>query len=172
MNVELVRWGFRGLSVPMIAVGSVLVCTNKQIGIGLGCGQNSLWNAYNQHREEMDELRYTNRVPKEFLTAHKAELGIDRLREDLTLWTEDAMINFAFYIRSPQAVAFRTELRRFVKENRSVNTVPRADHDALRSEFHEFKSLVLEAIPSINKTASLAGAALAAQKGIRHLRLA
>ena len=76
MNVKLVRWGFKGLHMPMIAVGSTLVCTNKQISLGLGCTPNSLWNAYNQHREEMDELRYTNHVPKEFLTAHKVELGL------------------------------------------------------------------------------------------------
>jgi hypothetical protein len=173
MKPEIVRWSFKNIHMPMIHVGNGdLVCTSKQIEIGLGVPKDRLHQAYRNHKDEMDSLRCVKNIPKDFLLKNKTELGIERVKKDMLLWTEDAMINFAFFIRTPLAASFRQEIRSFIKEHRRIHVAGiEQSQKELRQEFDAFKEFVNAAIPSLDKAASLAGSVLQAQKDTKHLRL-
>lgn len=176
MNPRIVRWSFQNIHMPMIDIGgSELVCTNKQLMLGLGCSKRSLLDCYNTHKNEMTALRYVNPYLKDFLIKNKTELGLERVREDIVLWSEDAMMCFAFFIKTPNAVEFRKELRAYIKDHRTIYTggLEQLQRDMRQelNELHEFKDMVKQAIPNLEEAAKLAGSMLQAQKGTKHLRL-
>lgn len=134
--MKLVRWSFNGLHMPMMMDQSgILWCTSKQLCDGLGVDGDTLRWMRKNHRDEFEGLSVNEIHAKEFLLKNKIELGIKRVRKDMSLWSENDMILVALLARSSASKQFRRELVAFVKENaiRDVLTgyVRREDYDKM-----------------------------------------
>lgn len=109
--MKLVTWTFQNLSVVMMEdENGVLYTTSAVLATALGVTTDSLRMAYKFHREEFDALSVTDAYAKDFLNLHRVELGIQRLRDDMHIWSEGDMILHAMYCQTSQGRGFRKDL--------------------------------------------------------------
>jgi hypothetical protein len=148
-----------------------LYCTSKMLCTALSINEKALQATYLRHKDEFSSTSAANCSAKEFLLANKVEFGISRVRDDMRLWNEDDMLIFAILSKSTVSKEFRSHLRKFIKENARRGYVTAEEHKALAERMSVLEDLVLHAQPALTNAASAAGAALAAQKGTRNLRL-
>lgn len=160
-----------GLSLPMMEDGEgELFCTNKCIEDGLGIGSDSVRKIYERNKAEFSGVSVTNRHAKEFLKAHKNEFGVKRVRLDMRLWNEDDMLTFAFKANTEKGFEFRKKLRQFIKANAKRHYVSKDEFDDLKNKFDLLATMVLNATPAVEKSASLAGQQLANCKKTKVIR--
>lgn len=107
--MEIVRWSFHGLHMPMLAhPNGNLYCTSKMLQDALQLNADALAKLRQQHREDIQPLSPADDPSlKEFLTAHKEELGIDRVKEDMLLWSIADIFLAALLSRSAEAKELR-----------------------------------------------------------------
>jgi hypothetical protein len=180
--MKLVRWEFLGLHMPMMGDDEgELYCTSKSLCDALGVTDNALWVLASRHAKELSDFCLSNCKAIAFLKEHKLEFGVKYIRGNMRLWSEDDMLVIASRSEAPQALEFMKRLRRFGKLHARVSLISieefremRAELKDLRemkSEFQVFKEMLHQYLPSADKTASLAGSVLQAQKGTKTLRL-
>lgn len=132
---QLIRWSFNNLHVPMIqGPNDVLFCTSKQLCEALAIQHDTLRKLKQAHKDEFDSLSVTFPHAKDFLRQHKIELGIKRIKSDLTLWTENEMILVAILSKSGASKSFRKELMAFVKSNAITGYVTKDEHNRVLME--------------------------------------
>lgn len=171
--MKLVRWSFQGLHMPMMEDDSgELYCTSKAICEALAIDEATLRKICERHPEEVGENCVTDCHAKLFLKENKAEFGVRYVRGDMRLWTEDDMLTFAFHARSNVALEFRRKLRQFIKQNARRGYVKQVEFDRLQGRLDQMAELIQSLIPSVDKSASLAGSLLAEQKHSKAARLA
>jgi prophage antirepressor-like protein len=169
--MKLIRWEFLGLCMPMMEDESgELYCTSKAICEALGINEHALRMIINRNKKEFGSLRVTDRYAKEFFQANKTEFGIERVRSDIRLWSEDDMLTFAFHSKSDDSLEFRQKLRKFIKLNAKRNCVTVEQFEQLKGQFDALCELVKNYIPAANDAASFAGRALRAQRETKPLR--
>jgi hypothetical protein len=193
--MKLVRWSFQNLHVPMMEDGQgELYCTSRGLCGALNILEDTLRHVYTRHKEEFDSLSVTDCHAKEFLQENRAEFGVTRVKKDMRLWTEDDMLNFAFYTKSGVARQFRQDLRKFIKANASRHYISmeqyhkleqelqeKADHavslelkladlSEVKRELHELKEFVMTNVEVVQKNASQFGRGLNSQKKTKAFR--
>lgn len=171
-KMKLVRWEFMGLHMPMMEdENGELFCTSKAIYDALGISKDDLDHIVSRHSEEFGSLRLTDCQSKEFFQKNKAEFGIQRVRSNMRLWSEDDMLTFAFHSKSTLSLEFRTKLRKFIKQNAKRGYVSQDAFEQLKGQLSELQQLVLQYLPAANEAASHAGRSLRAHRETKPLRL-
>lgn len=149
----------------------VLYCTTKAVCEGLGIVPRVLDNIRRRHADELSDLRSTNCGSKDFLLQNKDALGLERVRNDMRLWTEDDMLMFAIYSRSGIAKDFRRSLIQFIKENARKGYVPGDVHARTEARLSAIEEILASAGFALSQNASTAGKLLNQQKDTKRLRL-
>ena len=94
--MKLVRWTYNNLHIPMMSDSQgELWCTSRQLCGALGLEPKALRELKRRNIEEFEFLSATENGAKEFLKENKTEFGIRRVRQDITLWSEDDMVTVA-----------------------------------------------------------------------------
>jgi len=169
--MKLVHWEFQGLHVPMVEDDNrELYCTSKAICGALGMKEGHLWKITSLHSKELSELSLTNSKAKDFLQENRIAFGITRMRKDMRIWSEDDMLTFAFHSGSDKSMEFRKNLRQFIKRHAARNYVTQEQYQELDDKLGLVLDVVKRYYPAANKTASLAGSMLRAQRETKHLR--
>jgi hypothetical protein len=166
--MQLIRWSFHNLAIPMIEFDDKeLRCTSQALCNALGVSRKTLEHIRHRHPEHVQPVRPPERGAKEFLQAHRVEFGVERVREDMLLWSVDDMIAVAFYSTSKSALEFTKAVVQLVKREAQRSVITEAQYCELMARVNA----VEEARGALQTAASAAGVALQAQKGTKHLRL-
>jgi hypothetical protein len=144
--------------------------TTSGIALALGVTVRAIYNLYSRNTRHFEEVTHSVTLHQQVLNFIKdrgAHFGVKHFRHDLRIWSEDDVLTFAVLCRSPQGIAAKRDFLRFIKENM------RRDYAKLEAQYAEVMQRLValeEAVPSIRKSASAAGSALAAHRGTTALR--
>lgn len=167
--MKLTEWSFNGLSMPMIEDNNgTLYCTTKQLAVALGKTEKHIHDLKKLHEDELVGINPDTIGAKGFLSANKEELGIKRVRDNMSLWTEDEMILIAMLSRSTVSKEFRRELVKFVKANARRGYVTNEMFEIVQGRLENLESLVL---PLLEQQASHAGRTLQDYKSVRQMQV-
>lgn len=186
MNWKFVEWEVvPGLKVPMMEdEQGNLLGTNKTVATMLGMSEEGVRYTYNTYKDEFEALSVCNTNAKDFLQENKDVFGIQRLRKDMRLWTDDDILTFCYKATGQAAVDIRRKFTMFIKENSRRHYVTKDQYESLQAEmerrnkayeglaveFEVFKQFVIRHLPAIDATASLAGKALRLQRDTKTFR--
>lgn len=169
--MKLTKWSFAGLEVPMMEdEDGELYCTSKALCGALGVTEGNIRSFYNDNKAEFDSLTVSNRHAKEFFREHQSVFELKRIRGNIRIWSEDDMLVFAFFLKTPQAREFRRELRLFIKQQARKDTVSREEFMSLLERVKNMELEREEALPRFNLAASCAGKTLASFRGTTDFR--
>lgn len=179
--IQLVKWSFHGIEVPMISYEGDLYCVNKALVQMLGCNTNYLQRTLRNNLKEFELLRPSSGWSKEellnFIRQNKSIFGISRVKEDLNIWSEDEVFTFAFLSRTDRAIQCRTEFRIFLKQHRTISVVSIEQYNKLIEENKQLNTrttaleeMVMRLVHPMDRAASNAGRTLGAFRGTRDLR--
>ena len=149
----------------------MLYATTKVVALAVAVSEKEMINFHTWNRQSMDTLSARILGAKEFLRENRVEFGVDRVRDDLVLWSIPDIMYATSRIRTPEAHAFRVEFSRLVVENVRRAHISSEQYTTLMKELEELRASVTSSQTSLQTAASAAGVALAAQKGTRKLRL-
>jgi len=177
--MRVIAWEFNGFKIPMVEDGERnLFCTTKQLSHALNTDERQLRRIRSRHLDEFEELGGQTDTLIPFLEENKSEFGIQRIKRNMTLWSEDHMILTAVLSKSNVGKEFRRGLVKFIKKNACRGYITQEQFDTLKNEnanlnskFNTLSELVLKALPAAKKSASAFGAGLRAQQGTKDLRL-
>lgn len=154
-----------------------LYTTGAPLAGALGVTTNNLVFLYNQHRDEFDDARVSTTHANEFLQQYKEQFGIQRVRQDMHLWTEDDMILFAALSRSDQGKAFRKAMKELVKQQARKTLVTKEYFDTVVAQLvqrnqnlQEQVNALHEAQPHLRHIAKNAGQMLYEQRFTKPFR--
>ncbi len=119
-----------------------LFCTSKALCEALRINDDTLRKTASRHQDELTSLSVTNSHAKEFIKNHREEFGVQRVRSDMRLWSEEDMILIAITARSSESKEFRSKLIRFIKENARRDTVSRDQHDQLVARLDKIEEFI------------------------------
>jgi len=173
--MRLFHWQFDTLVVPMMEDESgTLYTTSSVLAHALGVTENNLVYLYQAHPDEFDGARVSTTHANSFFQQNMEEFGIQRVRQDIHLWTENDMILFAALSRSDQGKEFRKQMVQLVKQQARKTLITKEQFDAIVGELmvriNELEKAQQDAQPHLNATASAAGSALAHQRYIKPFR--
>jgi hypothetical protein len=180
-NFRYVAWEVlqgEGIYFPMMEnKQGELFTTGPAIQQALDLTKQAFLNIYKRNQVEFDSLRSTFCLPKDFLRDNKELFGIKRVREDMTIWSADDMLTFAFHSKTEKSLEFRVSLRRFIKEHSRRHYVTReqyeqmmSDRDMYKQKFDKLSMVAMtEWMPAAKITGTSAGKALNAQKKLKSL---
>ena len=185
--MKLVRWEFQSLHIPMIEMeDGLLVCCGKQLAESLGTTEGALRSLRLIRKKSFSNLSVNSIDAKGFLEKHKVEFGIQRLRKDIRIWTEDDMIMAAVLVKSERGDEFRMDLAQFIKKNATRVYIEdikqrdqliaelRSENDFMKAHAERVTALeaeLAEARPYLQQMASAAGKVLQVQTKTKHLRV-
>jgi hypothetical protein len=150
----------------------------------LGVTAGDLDVSFHTRKEEFDGLRLSSTKAKEALEQHREMFGVQRLRQDMHIWSENDMLMHAMIARSSIGRQFRKGLIELIKKS-AVIEVPtvqenqnlmeqlrlvRADNAIMSERLTALEEVFSWAKPKLQKAASAAGAALSAQRGTKEIR--
>lgn len=170
--MKLVKWEFMSLCVPMMEDDAgELYCTSKAIISSLGMTEDQIRRTVSDHKEEFSSLSVRNTHANDFLRRNKAEFNVQRVRDDMRMWSEDDMLTFAFHSKSSKSLEFRKQLRVFIKQHATKNYVTKAHYNQMEQRHAEelasvhqkldnVMTYVIQTLPINEKSASLAGTVL------------
>ena len=179
MDYKHVSWEvLPGIFLPMMENSEGdLFCTNKAICEGLGITESAIRDIYRRNMGEFDAVSVAKCDAKNFLLNNKKPFGIKRVRGDMRIWGEDDMITFAFFSKSEKSRDFRSQLRRFIKENAKIHYGTKSQYEELHKEVKSLRSALsyLSEEMAKNKVAaeydaSLAGKLLSNQRKTKSMR--
>lgn len=169
--MRLVYWEYKGVKVPMAedAEEGKLYCTSRVICKGLGLKEKDLYNMCLNHPHHFqDALKYSNLAVKDFISEHRDEFGMQRIRK---IYTDAELIAFAILSKSPVSIEFMQDYIKFVRSRVSVGFVSQEEHDALKAQF-ESQQTRLEVVEKfIEEMASEDGRRLNQHKKVRPFTL-
>jgi hypothetical protein len=169
--MRLVYWEYKGVKVPMAedAEEGKLYCTSKVICKGLGLKEKDLYNMCLNHPQHFqDSLKYSNLAVKDFISEHRGEFGVQRVRK---IYTDAELIAFAILSKSPVSIEFMQDYIKFVRSRVSVGFVSQEAHDALQAKFDDQQRRLELVEKFIEDIASDDGKRLNRHKEIRHLKV-
>jgi hypothetical protein len=182
------EYPFLGLVFGVIELpDGQVVTTTMALAAAIGSEPRTLRANYENNRQMFSPLRGNSNGSKEILQLlreHKERFMVRRLKDDLLLWTEEDMYMHCHFSRSERAAQFMQHNVRFLREWRMANiglsTIDQERFVKLETENAELRSQLLAigervdaivaASPYLEKTASLAGGILAAQRGTKAAR--
>jgi prophage antirepressor-like protein len=168
-------WQFQDLTVPMMEdENGTLFTTGAILASVLGVTDNNLVALYQAHKDEFDDVRVNTTHANDFLQANKETFGVQRVRQDMHLWSEDDMILFAGLSRTPVGKAFRKEMIKAIKAQARKGFITEEYFDSVVSQLVTRLTALEEqkqqAASGLNTAASAAGSALAAQRYTKPFR--
>jgi hypothetical protein len=171
-------WQFQNLNIPMMEdEGGTLYTTGSVLAGALGVTPQNLRSIYANHRDEFDGVSVNAIDANEFLQQHKEAFGVQRVRQDMHLWTEDDMILFAALSNSDQGKEFRKGMKQVIKTQARKGLITKEYFDSVVSqlvaqnvELLERVTAVEAAQPAFDRAASAAGTMLQAQKHTKGFR--
>jgi len=141
--MRIIHWKYHNLVVPMFSQKGDVFGTSHRLSQALQSTPIMLSHMYNTNPAEFDGLRladFLSRLPesaKDFLEQNKKEFGIERLRPDMHIWTEDDMLTFGFRIKSENGKEFRTGIRKLIKANARRDVPTWEEHNQLVSRLEQ-----------------------------------
>lgn len=169
--MKLIQWSFHNIHMPMLEDDNgELFCTSETLCESLGITKESLRQYSKRYADELSGLSVNEFNAKEFIAENKEKLGIQRLRKDLHIWTENDMLIIAMLAKSDVSKEFRWELLKFIKTNARRGYVSQEQYQYLATRLDKLEAAVEYAKPVLEEYASAAGMALVAQKRTKGLR--
>lgn len=174
--MKLLMWEFQSLTVPMMeGSDGNLYCTTRIISESLGITEDAIYSLYRFHKDEFSFLSLKNFHAKEFVAANKDLLKIERVKENIRIWTEDDMILFAVLSGSPTAKEFRKNLLQLIKKNAVKSHIHVDDHNKVAKELSDRVAALEKALVDFGilqkQNASAAGRMLNSHKEIKNSHL-
>lgn len=171
--MKLVYWEYKGVKVPMVedAEEGKLYCTGKVICKGLGLKEQDLKDMCYRHPEHFqNSLKVANSNLKGFLSEHREEFGVKRIRK---IYTDSELIAFAILSRSPVSIDFMQDYIKFVRSHVRVGFVSQEAHEELQAKFEDQQKRLLLVEKFMEDIASDDGRRLNKHKEIKksHLTL-
>jgi hypothetical protein len=169
--MKLTKWENDRMLMPMMEdENGTLYCTSSSLCQALQINESTLRSVYERHSDEFSELSVSNCNAKEFLQGNRASFGIQRVRDDLRIWTEDDMLMFAVLSKSNLSKEFRKDFIKFMKMNARRGYVSREEYEALATRFSDLEDHINYIMPSLKASASAAGVSLSAHRKTKGLR--
>lgn len=167
-----------GFQLPMVKPdeGPMLILAKSAAG-ALGCTARTLWRQMLRHAQR---LRVTDCLPKEFLAQHREAFGLVRVRNDLKVLTDADFLYLSAHIQTEQAVGLHQSYIDFIIQQSRIDMVSREEYEALQRHYNQLEEnyqkmegrieRLEKANPFLDKSASLAGSLLSAQRGTKGIR--
>jgi hypothetical protein len=169
--MQLYRWSYRRLHVPMIEDGDgKLWCTSGILCSALMISEPALRMLYHANREKFSGNCVSGAYAIEFLRSHRVEFGLNYVRGDMRLWSVRDMIKVAFLSRSKVAIEFTDCVVDLIEEHASRSPITLEQYEQLAARLAQLEAMVAEAQPSLASAASAAGTALVAHRGLKILK--
>lgn len=170
--VKLVRWEFNELHIPMLHTEQYgMCCTSKALAGALGVTEVALRVVHNRHKTELHPICVTDCNAILFLKAHREEFDVSYVRKDMVLWPLRQALVVAHYSKSKIAASFLQASFDLVEQHARTSYITEDKYNALLSRVDQLQIALVAGQPALDAAASAAGAALRAQRGIRHLRV-
>lgn len=171
-------WQFQNLNVPMMEdANGTLYTTSPILASLLQVTEDNLRMVYQNHQDEFDGLSVSDIYANDFLRQNKEVFGIQRVRADLHVWSEDDLILFAAFANSSQGKEFRKAMKELVKQQARKTLITKEYFDAVVSqlvakniELQARVDAVEAAQPHLRNIASNAGKLLNDQKHTKPFR--
>lgn len=173
--MRLMNWQFNELSIPMMEDerGTLYTTTGVLCG-ALGVVENDLRNIYLSRRDEFDGLSVNNLGANDFIRANKEIFCVQRVRQDMHLWSEDDMILFAAISRSDQGKEFRKQMVQLVKQQARKTYISREEYDRMVGELMirigKLEQEKDQVRPAMQESASAFGRGLSYQRRTKTFR--
>lgn len=188
---ELITMQINNLQIPMIRVGKDTYVTQHCLSTMLGIDSITIRCTYRNRREEFDGLSVYSVNAKEFIKQHKHLLGVQRVREDMHLWSGHDMVVFSWLVRGERGRRIRHEIIEQVLNTAQQKVVSVEEHEqalhelstirveksqlqmeleAVHRELEELKGIIEPVKPFLREVAKAAGRNLRAQKDTKALR--
>lgn len=193
--IKIVHWKFHNLVIPMLKIGGILYSTYHMLASALEVTPDDLRMIRNTRPDEFDGIRLGDlsaKYPsvKNVYANNKGLFGIERLRDDMHIPTEDDMLSFGFAIRSSIGKEFRKGLKELIKKHASIDVPTVQENEQLIQQLNEtaealriekkrtgtlenrvsaLEEIIEWAKPFIEAIGSANGKGLQAQKGIKRL---
>jgi hypothetical protein len=163
--MKLVRWDCpNAFSMPMVEDDDLnLWGVTKGAAGAFGVREKTIDMLFSNYHDELG-LNTSPAGVKDFVRLNRAAFGIQRVRRILS---EDDVLLVAMHLRTIEARGARHEFLKFIKLNMRKNFVTMAEYQELHARVEAIES----GVPYVQRAASAAGAALAAHRGTRQLRL-
>lgn len=115
-RIETWYWRFANLNVPMLKLpDGRLVCTGKAVCRALGINNESLRYLASKYADKLSRISVSETHAKVFLDEHRDLYEIDRLRNDMRLWTPEDLLWFARHVTSAQSDEAYVEIIKLVQ---------------------------------------------------------
>ena len=168
--MQLTRWDFNNLRVPMMMdTSGKLWCTSKQLCEALGIKPEAIRKLAHDHKDELEFLSVTESHAKDFLKENKSEFGIKRVKQDMSLWSEDDMITIAVLSKSSVAKQFRKDLVKLIKEQARKSYVTRDEFNEIAIDRNRYIQLYGETSARLDRLEQIVGVDKTVK--VSHLRL-
>lgn len=193
--MKIVNWRGDNFSCAMVEDDDRRMwTTTRGVALALGITERAVLQLYRRHQAKFDQLEGlsgtfctakeaglsatdrgancaakcdANRKVWEFLEQNRAYFGIQRMRSDMHIWSEEQVILFVAHCTSDKAGLALIAFIQFIKDQLIKDYAHLADqHKELVSRMIALE----EAVPSVRKSASAAGTALAAHRGTVKIR--
>ena len=172
MNYKYLDWDVvPGVSIPMMEDSTgELWGTNKTVAALLGITESGVRDIYSGNKKEFDKNCVGNSDAISFLKRHKSQFGLKYVRSDMALWSSEDILTFCYRASGDKAIEIRRKFSKFIKEHSKRNYVTQEQYLKLEEKFQAMATLVLQHLPAVESTASLAGRTLNMQKQTKPLR--
>jgi hypothetical protein len=164
-NYQYTEYTFLGVTFSAIVLPDTqIVTTTAALAVALDTPAKVLRGNYQKNAHMFNPLRASLSGPKEIrelLRRHGESFGVQRIREDLLLWTEEDIYMHCHLSRSERAAQFMQHNVRFLREwrvaNIPLNAIPPERFAQLEATCGELQARLdkIERLPPIDGTASI-----------------
>jgi hypothetical protein len=175
MSIRLVTCLFDNDEVTFFEMGDRLYTTNAVLARALGITPEAVLRTRQRYAHKFSHsLRLTASQAKEELVAwlskHREQFLIERIREDMLLFEVRDAVKLAFYARSKKAAEFSDSVIELYVQNLQMSYIPRAEHEAVLDRLLAVETTLEQVKPILQAYASGAGRHLRDQKDTKKFR--